>query len=72
MTARLYNTAKKVAVVFVANIPFIVYNSAFIPDNNTRDILLWNFFDNECIEIISRVLFNNDVYPIVYSNIEGT
>lgn len=69
-TARSLITAKKVTSGIAAKIPLIVYNGAFVVDNITEDILIANYFDNQVYSVLDD-LFNNDVYPIVYSYICG-
>lgn len=69
-TARSLITAKKVTKGIVAKIPLIVYNGAFVIDNVTEDILIANYFDTSVYEVLDD-LFENKVYPIVYSYIGG-
>ncbi|MGN0514898.1 MAG: HAD family hydrolase [Lachnospiraceae bacterium] len=69
-TARSVVTAKKVTNGFVAKIPLIVYNGAFIIDNHTGKILAANYF-NEDIYALLQDLFECKVYPIVYAYING-
>lgn len=69
-TARSYITAKKVTKGLDAKIPLIVYNGAFIIDNATGEILLSNYFDKTIIVLLDR-LFSLNIYPIVYSMIDG-
>lgn len=65
-TARSLITAKKVTKGLTAKIPLIVYNGAFIIDNNTEKILIENYFDNAVLNLLDD-LFYNEVYPIVYA-----
>ena len=69
-TARSLITAKKVTKGMVAKIPLIVYNGAFVIDNVTEHILIANYFGPSVYEVIDD-LFENEVYPIVYSHIDG-
>lgn len=70
-TARSYNTAKKVTKGLNAKIPLIVYNGTIIVDNVTGEILFSNNFINEDIKEILDDLIKHNVYPIVYSFING-
>lgn len=69
-TARSLITAKKVTKGIKAAIPLIVYNGAFVIDNQTEKILLANYFDHSVQELLDD-LFANKIYPIVYAYIEG-
>ena len=69
-TARSLITAKKVTKGLNAKIPLIVYNGAFVIDNVTEEILLANYFDASVYQLLDE-LFANEIYPIVYSYIEG-
>ena len=69
-TARSLITAKKVTMGIQAKIPLIVYNGAFVIDNVTEEILIANYFDDTVFTLLDD-LFNNNIYPIVYSYIKG-
>lgn len=69
-TARSYITAKKVAKGLSAKIPLIVYNGTFVIDNLTGEILLANYFDDS-VKKLFKELFQNGIYPIVYSYIDN-
>ncbi|MDE7310625.1 MAG: HAD family hydrolase [Eubacterium sp.] len=69
-TARSLVTAKKVTKGLDAKIPLIVYNGAFVMDNVTEQILISNYFEKDVAEVFQD-LFQNQVYPIVYSYIGG-
>lgn len=69
-TARSLMTAKKVTKGLNARIPLIVYNGAFVIDNISGDILVENYFGDTVYSLLED-LFNNEVYPIVYSYIDG-
>lgn len=70
-TARSLITAKKVTMGIQAKIPLIVYNGAFVIDNVTEEILIANYFDDTVFALLDD-LFNNNIYPIVYSYIKGS
>lgn len=69
-TARSYVTSKKVTKGLDAKIPLIVYNGAFVIDNITEDILLSNFFGKDVHDLLNDLIESN-VYPIVYSFLDG-
>ena len=69
-TARSYHTSTKVTRGLNAQIPLIVYNGALVIDNVTGKILLSNRF-GEGIHGLLDALIAADVYPIVYSFIDG-
>lgn len=69
-TARSLITAKKVTKGINAKIPLIVYNGAFVIDNQTEEILIANYFDESVLDILDD-LFTNHIYPIVYAYING-
>ena len=52
-TARSLNTSKKVTKGLDAKIPLIVYNGAFVMDNQTEEILISNYFDNDVIDPVN-------------------
>lgn len=69
-TARSLVTAKKVTKGLCARIPLIVYNGGFIMDNVTEEILAASYFDRSIQNVLDD-LFDNGIYPIVYSYING-
>ena len=69
-TARSYQTAHKVTRGINAKIPLIVYNGAMVVDNNDGSFLLKNFFGDDVLALIQDLLAH-DVFPIVYSFIDG-
>ena len=69
-TARSLVTAKKATSGIKAKIPLIVYNGAFVIDNETKKVLIANYFDDSVMNILDE-LFANQIYPIVYSYIDG-
>lgn len=66
-TARSYYSAKPATMGLNAKIPLILYNGAFIIDNQTQEILLSHFFSNEEVIELSTYFNNHCFYPIVYS-----
>lgn len=70
-TARSLITAKKVTKGLNAKIPLILYNGAFIIDNATGEILKANYFEKPAIKELLDLLFENQIYPIVYSYLHG-
>lgn len=69
-TARSIYTSKKVTKGLNAKIPIIVYNGAFIMDNQTGEILAANYFKEDVYDLLQD-LFHNGVYPMVYAFIDG-
>lgn len=69
-TARSLVTAKKVTKGLHAHIPLIVYNGTFVMDNVTEEILIANYFDEGIKDVIFDLIKEN-IYPIVYSFIDG-
>ncbi len=65
-TARSYQTSHKVTKGLEARIPLIIYNGAMVVDNVDGSFLLKNFFDDDIRDLL-KDLFENNVYPIVYS-----
>ena len=70
-TARSVLTAEKVTEGLVMSAPLIVYNGAFLIHHETGEILLANYFDTDDAEIFTY-LFSREVFPIVYSYIDGS
>lgn len=69
-TARSFQTARKATQGLSAGFPLIVYNGAMVVDNREGSFLLKNFFGPEITDVI-RALIRQDVYPIVYSFLNG-
>ena len=69
-TARSFHTARKVTAGLEAKIPLIVYNGAFVIDNQTGAHLIENYFDGTADSLLDD-LFTHGIYPIVYSFIGG-
>lgn len=69
-TARSYVTARKVTRGLDAHIPLIVYNGALVIDHGTGEIMISNFFEPEIREVLAE-LFAHEIYPIVYSFMDG-
>lgn len=68
-TARSFQTSHKVTKGLNAKIPLIIYNGAMVVDNEDGTFLLKNFFGNDVAGVLND-LFDNDIYPIVYSFID--
>lgn len=69
-TARSYRTASKVTHGLSAEIPLIVYNGAMIVDNTDGSHISVCSFGSEAHDILTELLAH-EVYPIVYSIIDG-
>ena len=69
-TARSFRTAHKVTKGLDAKFPLIIYNGVMVVDNKDGAFLIKNFFGPEIKDVIED-LIKNDIYPIVYSFIEG-
>ena len=69
-TARSYHTARKATAGMHAGFPLIVYNGAMVVDNRDGRFLLKNFFGTE-VEPLLTEMFQMELYPIVYSFVEG-
>ena len=70
-TARSNVTASKVTAGLNLNIPVICYNGAFIIENETKEILSSNYFSDEEVSFIFDNLTSNNVYPVVFAEING-
>lgn len=70
-TARSFHTSHKVTKGLNAKIPLIIYNGALILDNVTGELLLSNFFEDNEIQSLIKDLASHQIYPIVYSFING-
>ena len=66
-TARSYYSAKPATKGLTAKIPLILYNGAFIIDNQSQEILLSNFFLKEEVKELSHYFNQKGFYPIVYA-----
>ena len=71
-TARSFHTAAKVTYGLTARFPLIVYNGAFIIDNQTCQRMVTNTFSSEEKNIIYEKLVKSGISPIVYSLIDDT
>lgn len=69
-TARSFVTSQKVTKGINAKIPVIVYNGTFVIDNQTKEVLIANYFEDDIRAVILE-LFNHEIYPIVYSYIDN-
>ena len=70
-TARAYSTSHKVTRGLTAAFPVIVYNGAFVRDNDTGNLLLKNFFKKRIATGLVRELMENNISPIVYAFLNG-
>lgn len=68
-TARSYQTSHKVTAGLNAKIPLIIYNGTMVVDNVDGTFLIKNFFGKDVIPLLHD-LFQNHIYPIVYSFID--
>ena len=66
-TARSYYSAKPATKGLTAKIPLILYNGAFVIDNQSQEILVSNFFLKEEVDDLSFYFTQKDFYPIVYA-----
>ncbi|MCI9078719.1 MAG: HAD-IIB family hydrolase [Lachnospiraceae bacterium] len=69
-TARSYQTASKVTYGLLAEIPLIVYNGVMIVNNRDGAVISKTSFGNEAENILNE-LVKCDIYPLVYSFIDG-
>ncbi len=69
-TARSIHTARIVTEGLKAKIPLILYNGAFIMDNQSGEILNANYFDGGIYTLLED-LFSHGIYPTVYSMVNG-
>lgn len=70
-TGRSLITAGKVTAALSAKIPVIVYNGSFILERGTQRKLLSNCFSPTEARNILDLLIARQIYPIVYSYIDG-
>ena len=70
-TARSFVTAAKVTAGLFAQFPVIVYYGAFIIDNKTGEILLYNYFAPDSVREIRGILEREGISPIVYAFVGG-
>jgi len=70
-TARSYITASAVTAGLPAQLPVIVYNGSFIIEQGTGKRLLSNAFAEQESRQILDVLLGQEIYPIVYSFLDG-
>lgn len=70
-TARSRYSAGRLTAGLNAPIPIVVYNGAAILQNNTYEVLAQNGFAGEEHREILSALLEAEVYPIVYSYIDG-
>ena len=69
-TARSYVTSQKVTNGINVSLPVIVYNGTFVVDYLSGKVLIGNYFTEEIKEVIVQLCSKN-VYPLVYSYIDG-
>lgn len=69
-TARSFKTSSKVTKGLNADFPLVLYNGAFVLDGKSNEFIISNMFD-EAYVILLNDLIKNDIYPIVYSFIDG-
>lgn len=69
-TARSIHTARIVTEGLNAKIPLILYNGVFIMDNQSGEIINANYFDDGVYSLLED-LFSQNVYPTVYSMLDG-
>lgn len=69
-TARSYITAQKATKGLDAKIPLIVYNGTFVVDNQTGEMLISHYLPDDIGSVIQD-LISSEIYPIVYSFIDG-
>lgn len=70
-TARSYYSAKPATKGLSAKIPLILYNGAFIIDNQSQEILVSNFFLKEEVNDLTQYFNQKNFYPIVYAFINA-
>lgn len=70
-TARSVHTASRVTDGLNSKIPLIVYNGAFIVDNQTKERLCTNTFTDEEATELYLALADGGISPLVYSLIDG-
>ena len=66
-TARSWHTSTKVTEGLKGRLPIILYNGAFVLENESKDIIVSNFFHNDTVRYALDTLLKNDIYPLVYS-----
>lgn len=69
-TARSIHTARIVTEGLNAKILLILYNGVFIMDNQSGEIINANYFDDGVYSLLED-LFSQNVYPTVYSMLDG-
>ncbi len=70
-TARSFNTSHKVTQGLTAEFPLIIYNGTMIRDNATGKLLHKCFFEKDSAVKLAQDMVKNDVYPIIYSFVDG-
>lgn len=70
-TARSFSSASIVTKGLDLSIPAIVYNGVFLIDTKTGEKILKNSFTGRESQAISNVLKKSNIYPLVYSFVDG-
>ena len=66
-TARSWHTSVKVTEGLKGHLPIILYNGAFVLENESKKIITSNFFHQDTVKYILDKLIESDIYPLVYS-----
>lgn len=69
-TARSFHTASKVTKGLNADFPLVLYNGAFVLNGKNNEFIVSNMFDESFFCLLDD-LVKSDIYPIVYSFIDG-
>lgn len=69
-TARSFKTSSKVTKGLNAVFSLVLYNGAFVLDGKSNEFIVSNIFD-ESFFILLDDLISSNIYPIVYSFIDG-
>lgn len=70
-TARSFTSAAKVTKGLQLDMPIITYNGAFFVEPDYGEVIHSVGFSAEQIKYVSTTLMKNNVYPLVYSMIDG-
>lgn len=70
-TARSLSSAQVVTVGLELQSPVIIYNGVFIIDTQTGEKILRSSFTSDEIKAVSDFMNTNDIYPLVYSFVNG-
>ena len=69
-TARSAVSSRGVTEGLNIHLPIVIYNGTFILDMNSDEFLMSNYFKSE-VKVLLDDLMTNEIYPIVYSHIDG-